>query len=82
LSVLASPARVKSISSTGSAGGTVATASRDDLRQGRLALAAQGPASFASLIVDGIDAYRYEFVTSRFTDFAAHIKSFRGVVPR
>ena len=62
-------------------GGTFATASRDDLRQGRLALAAQGPASFASLIVDGIDAYRYEFITSRFTDFAAHIKSFRGVVP-
>ena len=62
-------------------GGTVATASRDDLRQGRLALAAQGPASFASLIVDGIDAYRYEFITSRFTDFAAHIASFNGTVP-
>lgn len=62
-------------------GATVVSANRDDLRDGRLALAAQGPGSFASLIVDGIDAYRYEFSTSRFTDFAAHIASFNGTVP-
>ncbi len=62
-------------------GATVVSANRDDLRDGRLALAAQGPGSFASLIVDGIDAYRYEFTTSRFTDFAAHVASFNGTVP-
>jgi hypothetical protein len=45
-----------------------------------MALVTQGPASFASLRVDGLDAYRFEFVTSRYDDFASHIGSSGGEV--
>jgi len=62
-------------------GSVSVSAPRQAFRSGQLALAAQGPASFWSLTVDGIDAYRFEFTTSRYDDFAAHIGSFREVVP-
>lgn len=55
---------------------------RNDFREGRMAMAAQGSASFASLRVDGLDAYRFEFVTSRYDDFAGHISSSAGEVGR
>ena len=59
-------------------GSAQVSAARQDLREGRLALAAQGPGAFSSLVIDGLDAYRFEFVTSRYDDFAAHIGSCRG----
>lgn len=59
-------------------GETRVAADRQDLRAGRLALAAEGSVSFSSLMVDGLDAYRFEFMTSRFDDFSAHIGSFSG----
>jgi hypothetical protein len=59
-------------------GNVTVSAPRGEFRAGRLALSAQGPASFSTLTVDGIDAYRFEFIASRYDDFAAHIGSFRG----
>jgi hypothetical protein len=61
-------------------GSVAVSALRGEFRAGRLALAAQGPAAFSTLTVDGIDAYRFEFTASRFDDFAAHIGSFGGTV--
>jgi len=55
---------------------------RGDAREGRLALLAEGAASFASLRVDGLDAWRAEFDISRFDDFATHVGSFGGTVRR
>ncbi|MGH7622211.1 MAG: hypothetical protein ACREMU_07715, partial [Gemmatimonadaceae bacterium] len=59
-------------------GNVTLSAPRNEFRAGRLALAALGPASFSTLTVDGIDAYRFEFISSRYEDFAAHIGSFSG----
>ena len=61
-------------------GTTEVTAPRDVFRAGRLALVAQGSASFASLRVDGLDAYRFEFMTSRYDNFADQIGSWGGKV--
>jgi hypothetical protein len=57
------------------------TADRLDLRAGRMALVAgaQG-ARFSSLRVEGLELYRYEFETSRYTDLAEHAGSFGGSV--
>ncbi len=55
-------------------------APRGEFRAGRLALATQGAASFSTLTVDGIDAYRFEFTASRYDDFAVHIGSFGGAL--
>jgi hypothetical protein len=57
-------------------GGTSIEAPRGDFRAGRLALVVEGAGRLASLAVDGLDAYRFEFATSRYDDFAAHIGSF------
>ena len=63
-------------------GSSEITLPRNQFREGRMALAAHGTASFASLRVDGLDAYRFEFVTSRYDDFAGHIGSSVGEVGR
>ena len=55
-------------------------APRNAFRAGRMALVAQGPASFASLRVDGLDAYRFEFMTSSYDDFASHVGNWGGKV--
>ena len=62
-------------------GSVTVSVPRQEFRAGQLALAAQGPASFSTLTVDGIDAYRFEFTSSRYDDFTAHIGSFRGALP-
>lgn len=59
-------------------GETVVETERDDDRAGRFSLCADGPASFASLQVTGIDLYQFRFNTSRFTSFAEHIDSWSG----
>ena len=53
-------------------------ADRDELREGRLSLVAVRGGRFGSLTVEGVDAYRFEFQSSRFTNFEAHIGSFDG----
>ncbi len=59
-------------------GETVVEAPRDGVREGRLALVADGGGVFESLIVEPLDAYRLEFGSSRFTSFEEHIGSFGG----
>jgi hypothetical protein len=51
---------------------------RADLDTGRLALAARGDGQILELRVNPIDAYRFEFRTSRYVDFKAHIASWPG----
>jgi hypothetical protein len=56
-------------------GEVVLEAPRDAIRQGRVALVAHGRAHFAGLSIGALDIYSFEFITSRFASFAAHINS-------
>jgi hypothetical protein len=51
---------------------------RNDIREGKLALVADGAGAFHTLVVEPLDAYRFEFQASRYVDFPAHIGSFGG----
>jgi hypothetical protein len=53
-------------------------APRTDIRSGRLALVAIDGGAFTSLVVDSIDAYRFDVQTSRFETFEQHIATFSG----
>lgn len=55
---------------------------RDELREGRLALLAEGQVTFHTLQVEGIALYTYPFTSSRFLSFAQHIQSFSGTIDR
>ena len=48
------------------------------LRAGHLALVALDGGAFTSLVVDSIDAYRFDVQTSRFETFEQHIATFGG----
>ncbi len=63
-----------------SVGDTFVEVDRDELREGRLCMIAQGACSFGGLRVTGMDIYRFPFQTSRFRSFAEHIGSFEGPV--
>lgn len=51
---------------------------RNEIREGKLALVADGGGKFHNLVVEPLDAYRFQFQASRFVDFPTHIASFRG----
>jgi hypothetical protein len=51
---------------------------RGGVREGRVALVANGPAAFAGIAVDALDMYVYEFATSRYHSFQEHIDSYDG----
>jgi hypothetical protein len=53
-------------------------APRTDIRAGHLALVALDGGAFSSLVVDSIDAYRFDVQTSRFETFEQHIATFGG----
>jgi len=59
-------------------GDTVVEADRGEDRAGRMCLCSDGPASFASLQVNGVDMYQFRFTASRFTSFEEHIGSWSG----
>lgn len=61
-------------------GETLIEAPREDLREGRLALVAQDGGAFSRLVVEPLDAYRFQFLSSRFINFEEHIGSFGGEV--
>ena len=46
---------------------------KDDVREGRLALVAHDGGAFSNLVVESLDAYRFEFQSSRFINFEEHI---------
>lgn len=54
-------------------GDVVVEADRDVVREGRAALVADGAAVFSALLVESLDLYRVEFVTSRYRSFADHV---------
>jgi hypothetical protein len=53
---------------------------RGAIRDGRVALVAAGAAAFLGVIVDGLDMYRYDFVSSRYQSFQEHVDSFDGTL--
>jgi hypothetical protein len=55
-------------------------AARGAIRDGRVALVAEGATMFAGVIVDGLDMYRYDFVSSRYQSFQEHMDSFDGTL--
>lgn len=62
-------------------GTTTVDAPRGTVRQGRVALVADGPATFAGIAVDALDIYTFEFATSKFASFATHLSSWDGTLP-
>jgi hypothetical protein len=61
-----------------SVGEAVLEVEREELREGRMSIVAQGNCRFASLRVQGIDIYKFPFKVSRFRSFTDHIGSFVG----
>ena len=53
-------------------------APRTDIREGYVALVNKNGGAFSTLAVEGLDAYRFEFLSSRFFSFGDHIDSFDG----
>lgn len=62
-------------------GETMVEAAREAIREGRVALVANGHASFAGISVGALDIYTFEFATSRYPSFAEHLKSWDGTLP-
>jgi hypothetical protein len=54
---------------------------RNAIREGRVALVADGVAAFAGIAVGALDIYSFEFVTSRYASFAEHFGSYDGALP-
>lgn len=63
-----------------SVGDVVVEVDRGELRAGRMGLVADGPATFGSLQVHGLDMYRFPFGVSRYRSFEAHLASWDGVI--
>jgi hypothetical protein len=54
---------------------------RGAVREGRVALLADGPAAFAGIAIGALDVYSFEFVTSKYASFAEHLGSYDGTLP-
>lgn len=65
---------------TASVGSTKVNVARDLDESGKLALCVQGTGQILDLRVEPLDIYRFDFLTSRYADFASHIASFSGKV--
>lgn len=63
-----------------SVAGASAEVARGNLREGRMALVADGDGAITRLLVRGLDGYRFHVATSRYDGFAEHIGSFGGTV--
>ena len=55
-------------------------APRGAVREGRVALVAQGPAAFAGIAVGALDIYSFEFLTSKYHSFGEHLDSYDGTL--
>ncbi len=62
-------------------GETSVEAPRGAVREGRVALVADGPAAFAGIAVDALDIYAFEFLTSKYASFGEHLDSYDGMLP-
>ena len=63
-----------------SVGETLIEGPRGAIREGRVALVAQGAAAFAGISVGALDIYSFEFVTSKYLSFSEHLGSFDGTL--
>jgi hypothetical protein len=63
-----------------SVGDAVVEVDRGEIHAGRLCLTAEGPATFKSLRVRGLDLYLFPFVASRYRSFSEHVGSWDGGV--
>lgn len=63
-----------------SVGETIVEVERDEMREGRACLVADGAVRFQSLEVTGLEIYRFPFQTSRYRSFDEHIQSFDGAM--
>lgn len=63
-----------------SVGETIVEVERDEMRDGRACLVADGAVRFQSLKVTGLEIYRFPFQTSRYRSFDDHIQSFDGAI--
>lgn len=54
---------------------------RGAVREGRVALVADGPAQFAGIALAALDIYTFEFITSKFASFGEHLDSYDGSLP-
>ena len=61
-------------------GEIVVEAPRGPVREGRVALVAEGGAAFGDLTVGGLELYRFDVPLSRYARFEDHIGSFDGTV--
>jgi hypothetical protein len=61
-------------------GEVVVEGARGAIREGRVALVAAGAAAFAGIAVSALDIYSFEFVTSAFPSFSAHMGSYDGTL--
>ena len=62
-------------------GDTVIEAPRGTIREGQVALVANGPAIFLGVSAGALSIYTFEFVSSRFKSFADHLQSWDGKLP-
>lgn len=53
---------------------------RGAVREGRVALAADGPAAFGGVAVDALDIFAFEFVSSKYGSFGEHLDSYGGTM--
>jgi hypothetical protein len=51
---------------------------RNNIREGRVALVANGAAAFAGIAVGALDIFSFEFITSAFNSFAEHLGTYDG----
>ena len=61
-------------------GDVVVEGERGAVREGRVALVAEGGAGFGDLAVGGLELYRFDAPLSRYASFEEHIASFSGTV--
>ncbi len=54
---------------------------RGAVREGRVALVADGPAAFAGIEVGALDIYSFDYVTSKYASFGEHLDSYDGELP-
>jgi hypothetical protein len=55
-------------------------AARGAIREGRVALVANGPAAFSGIEVFALDMYSFDFVTSKYASFNEHLGSYDGTL--
>ena len=57
-------------------------AARGERREGRVALVADGAATFTNLNVAGLELYAFPFTTSRWRSFREHVLSWQGTIDK